>query len=97
MIRRFIGRRRRGWRGGRDGSIDAARWFRKIADDPAIPLPELEPVEVPDLPGDFAVAGKGVDPDGKPIRVAFSPNSGGDAWLGAVIVGMDIVASGKGW
>ncbi len=94
MIRRFIGRRRRGWRGGRDGNIDAARWFQKIADDPAILLPELEPVEVPDLPADFAVAGKGVDADGTPVRVSFSPNSGGDAWLGAVIIGMDIVASG---
>ena len=94
MIRRFMGRRRQGWRGGRDGNIDAARWFRKIADDPAILLPELEPVEVPDLPADFAVAGKGVGADGTPVRVSFSPNSGGDAWLGAVIIGMDIAASG---
>ncbi len=44
MIRRFMGRRRRGWRGGREGRegrIDAARWFQKMAEDPALLPPRV--------------------------------------------------------
>ena len=95
MRRRFGSRRRRGQGEGRDAPIDAAKWLARIAADASVPVGPLEAVDVQDLPESFAIVGRDSSARGKSVYVAFSPRSGGDALLAAILTGLSVGSSAK--
>jgi len=82
MRRRFgRGRRGRSSGDGRNGPIDAARWFERLCAEQLIPAASLEPLETEDVPAGFAALGTGQSEAGERVLVGFAPRHGGDAVL----------------
>jgi hypothetical protein len=64
--------------------LDAGLWMRRIVEAGLVEAPALESVSIDGVPASYAALGYGTRSDGKAVRVAFSPRSGGDAVLAAL-------------
>ncbi len=80
MIRRRFGRRRRGGDGGGQSALDAERWLPRLSEAGVLPAGELENAAVSDVPGSFAVTGRG-GAGADAFVFGFSPTSAADALL----------------
>jgi len=101
-MRRFGRRRGRPASSSNERSIDAAAELARIREAGIVTAGSLEPVPAdgPDgVPAHFAAVGIGEDEDGRPLLVAFSPTSGGDAALAAAsaALGREEPFAGTAW
>jgi len=87
-MRRRFGRRNRSE--GRSG-LDAGPWLERLRESGVLEGGSLEPLALEGVPAAVAV---GQDEAGRPLVVAFSPRSGGDAVLAALAVGAERAREG---
>ncbi len=93
MRGRFGRRRRGGAREPQGAALDASRELARLGERGIVSLTELAPLETEGVPADFAVLGRGEGAGGRATLVAWSPRSGGDAWLAGVATALRLARS----
>ena len=92
MMKRFS-RKRRGSADGRNVTIDASTWMKKISEQGVVETEKLEPWDEAGVPDRVAAVGRGERADGSSVIVAFSPTSTTEAILGGLAAAQHAVES----